>query len=253
MLPLSLSYDHRAIDGALAARFLAEARDAAPRPAQPAALTEGETWPRSRSRSPTSGTSRTCPVITVLVKAGDTIAKDDPLVELESDKATMEVPSPQAGKVVAVKIKEGDKVAEGTVILTLEAEGAAAAPAARRRAGAPRRGPRQSGGDLHAEVVVLGSGPGGYTAAFRAADLGKKVVLIERDPTPRRRLPQRRLHPVEGAAPRRQGHLRGRGDGPLRREVRQAGGRRRRPARLEGERRRQADRRAHRPRQGAAR
>ena len=133
---------------------------------------------------PDIGDFKDVPVITVFVKPGDTVKKDDPLLELESDKATMEVPSPVAGKVASVKVKEGDKVAEGTVILTVEAAGAAAAPAAApapAAASAPK--PAPAGGDLHAEVVVLGSGPGGYTAAFRAADLGKKVVLIERNPS----------------------------------------------------------------------
>ena len=130
---------------------------------------------------PDIGDFKDVPVITVFVKPGDTVAKDDPLVELESDKATMEVPSPAAGKVAAVAVKEGDRVSEGTVILTLEGEGAGAAPKAEapKPAPAPRAAPS---GDIHAEVVVLGSGPGGYTAAFRAADLGKKVVLVERDP-----------------------------------------------------------------------
>jgi dihydrolipoamide dehydrogenase len=132
---------------------------------------------------PDIGDFKDVPVVTVLVKAGDAIDRDAPLVELESDKATMEIPSPRAGKIVAVKVKEGDKVSEGSVILTLEAEGATAAPAP--AAAAPASAPRQASaaGDLHAEVVVLGSGPGGYTAAFRAADLGKKVVLVEKDPT----------------------------------------------------------------------
>jgi dihydrolipoamide dehydrogenase len=130
---------------------------------------------------PDIGDFKDVPVISVFVKPGDTIAKDDPLVELESDKATMEVPAPQAGKVASVAVKEGDKVSEGTLILTLEGAGAAAAPSAPAAAPAPRAAP--SGGDVHGEVVVLGSGPGGYTAAFRAADLGKKVVLIEKDPT----------------------------------------------------------------------
>jgi dihydrolipoamide dehydrogenase len=131
------------------------------------------------------------PVITVFVKPGDTVAKEDPLVELESDKATMEVPSSEAGKVVEVKVKEGDRVSEGAVILVLEAEGAGDAP----KAEAPKTGGKEAEaaaserpkvpatGDLHAELVVLGSGPGGYTAAFRAADLGLKVVLVERYPT----------------------------------------------------------------------
>ena len=130
---------------------------------------------------PDIGDFKDVPVITVFVKPGDTIKKDAPLVELESDKATMEVPSPAAGKVASVAVKEGDRVGEGTLILTLEGAGAAAAPAAPAAAPAPR--PAPAGGDLHGEVVVLGSGPGGYTAAFRAADLGKKVVLIERSPT----------------------------------------------------------------------
>ena len=108
---------------------------------------------------PDIGDFKDVPVITVFVKPGDTVAKDDPLVELESDKATMEVPSPAAGKVAAVAIKEGDRVSEGTVILTLEGEGAGAAPKAEapKPAPAPRAAPS---GDIHAEVVVLGSGPG---------------------------------------------------------------------------------------------
>jgi dihydrolipoamide dehydrogenase len=132
------------------------------------------------------------PVVSVLVAVGDTVAAEDPLIELESDKATMEVPSPAAGKVKELKVSEGDKVSEGSVILVLEAEGAEDAPT-----DAPKEAPKEqpkaeapksvaatgsaSGkGDVHGEVVVLGSGPGGYSAAFRAADLGKKVVLIER-------------------------------------------------------------------------
>jgi len=133
-------------------------------------------------------------VIEVLVKAGDVIAKEDSLITVESDKASMDIPSSQAGTVKEVKLKVGDKVAKGTLILLLEAESAAAAPAAAKAeapaavaaevkpvVAAPIAAPAVSGtSDLHAEVVVLGSGPGGYTAAFRAADLGKKVVLIER-------------------------------------------------------------------------
>ncbi len=149
------------------------------------------------------------PVITVMVAPGDTVAKEDPLIELESDKATMEVPSPEAGKVVELKVKEGDSVSEGTVIMILEAEGASAAPKADApkadspKAAAPKQEEQKSApakeapkaapaapaaysgpkGDHHAQVVVLGSGPGGYTAAFRAADLGLSVILIEKNPT----------------------------------------------------------------------
>ncbi len=127
------------------------------------------------------------PVVSVLVAVGDTVAAEDPLIELESDKATMEVPSPAAGVVKEIKVAEGDSVSEGSLILVLEAEGAVEAPkaAAPEAPAAPQAvaatGTASGAGDVHAEVVVLGSGPGGYTAAFRAADLGKKVVLIEKD------------------------------------------------------------------------
>lgn len=140
---------------------------------------------------PDIGDFKDIPVIEVLVKAGDSIAKEDSLVSLESDKATMEVPSPEAGVVKELKVKVGDKVSEGSLILILEASGAQAkAPAQKSEApksempqaaaAAPAKSAPVVQGDIHAEVVVLGSGPGGYTAAFRAADLGKKVVLIER-------------------------------------------------------------------------
>jgi dihydrolipoamide dehydrogenase len=120
-------------------------------------------------------------VIEVLVKAGDVIAREDSLITLESDKASMDIPSSHAGTVKELKVKVGDKVATGALILLLEAEAvepeaktSEAKPAT--KAAAPAAEPEQPA----PEVVVLGSGPGGYTAAFRAADLGKKVVLIER-------------------------------------------------------------------------
>jgi dihydrolipoamide dehydrogenase len=124
-------------------------------------------------------------IIEVLVKAGDHIAAEDPLITLESDKATIEIPSPQAGTVGEVLVKVNDKVSQGDVILTLEIDGIAGeaeAPASKEEQPIPATAPTPSpaSGDLHAEVVVLGSGPGGYTAAFRAADLGKQVVLIEK-------------------------------------------------------------------------
>lgn len=129
------------------------------------------------------------PVIGILVSVGDTVAAEDPLIELESDKATLEVPSPAAGVVKEIKVAEGDTVSEGALILVLEAEGGADAPATQAPAAetpaAPTAvaatGTATGAGDVHGEVVVLGSGPGGYTAAFRAADLGKKVILIEKD------------------------------------------------------------------------
>jgi dihydrolipoamide dehydrogenase len=128
------------------------------------------------------------PVVSILVSVGDTVAAEDPLIELESDKATMEVPSPVAGKITDIKVAEGDRVSQGTPIMVIEAAGAAEeAPKAEAPKAAPApqaaTGTATGKGDKHAEVVVLGSGPGGYSAAFRAADLGKKVILIERNPT----------------------------------------------------------------------
>ncbi|MEM9248050.1 MAG: dihydrolipoyl dehydrogenase [Pseudomonadota bacterium] len=131
------------------------------------------------------------PVISILVAVGDTVAEEDPLIELESDKATMEVPSPAAGKITGISVSEGDTVSEGSVILTLETAGTGtvsegvepSSPAAAAPQALAATGTATGPGDMHAEVVVLGSGPGGYTAAFRAADLGKKVILIERNPT----------------------------------------------------------------------
>ena len=135
-------------------------------------------------------------VIEVLVKAGDTIAKEDSLVTVESDKASMDIPSPKAGVVKEMKVKVGDKIAKDSLILLLEATNVASAPAAESKKEettatpksisvasstlAPKPAISSENNDVSAQVVVLGSGPGGYTAAFRAADLGLKVVLIER-------------------------------------------------------------------------
>jgi len=146
------------------------------------------------------------PVIELLVAVGDTVKKDQGLVTLESDKATLEVPSSAAGVVKEIKVKLGDNLSEGDVVLLLEAEGEAAAPAAPAKADAPKaeaapaskppvtpshRAPAEpaapqpvlSSGkpaDIECKMVVLGAGPGGYTAAFRSADLGVDTVLIER-------------------------------------------------------------------------
>jgi len=134
------------------------------------------------------------PVIELLVSPGDAVQKETSLITLETDKASMEVPSPYAGVVQKIKVKVGDKVSEGSVILTLAmteqpvvatdsetttSEKTIAAPviASTPASPLPQNIPP---GDIHADVVILGAGPGGYTAAFRAADLGKKVVLIER-------------------------------------------------------------------------
>jgi dihydrolipoamide dehydrogenase len=129
-------------------------------------------------------------VIEVLVSAGDTISKEDSLITVESDKASMDIPSSHSGIVKEVKVKVGDKVAKGSLILLVESEASSTqeavktetiAPAvAAMEVPAPTPAKASGNNDIDTEVVVLGSGPGGYTAAFRAADLGKKVVLIER-------------------------------------------------------------------------
>ncbi|MGO4700947.1 dihydrolipoyl dehydrogenase [Dyella sp. 2RAB6] len=139
------------------------------------------------------------PVIEVLVKAGDSVTKDQSLITLESDKATMEIPSSAAGTVKELKVKVGDELSEGAVIVILEVSADAAAPApaaapaaapapapaAAPAAKAPAPAPQAAGAsgrtaDIECKLVVLGSGPGGYTAAFRAADLGVDTMLVER-------------------------------------------------------------------------
>ena len=140
---------------------------------------------------PDVGDFKDIPIIELLVKAGDTVEKETPLITLETDKATVEIPAPQAGVVKEIKVKVGDKVSEGALILLLQTADAETSSAAHVEvppialnstpAAASITAP-VARGEIHADVVVLGAGPGGYTAAFRAADLGKKVVLIERYP-----------------------------------------------------------------------
>jgi dihydrolipoamide dehydrogenase len=140
------------------------------------------------------------PIIEVLVSAGDEVALEDPLVTLESDKATMDIPAPQAGTVAEVKVVVGDAVSEGSLILLLapstadgagpdgaapsadaaQAEAPGAEAAVAEGTGAPAPAPDA---DVRVQVAVLGAGPGGYTAAFRAADLGLRVALIDRGET----------------------------------------------------------------------
>jgi len=148
---------------------------------------------------PDIGNYHDIPVIELLVKPGDTVKKDQGLVTLESDKATMEVPSTVAGVVKELKVKLGDTVSEGVVVAVVEAETAgtapvAAAPVPGKVEAAPAPAPvatpapkaaATSGRtpDLECQVLVLGAGPGGYTAAFRAADLGQDTVLVERYPS----------------------------------------------------------------------
>lgn len=140
-------------------------------------------------RVPDLGDFKDVPIIEVHVKSGATVAPEDALITLESDKASFDVPAPEVGKVVDVLVKVGDKVSEGSAILTLEVqEGTAAAetPASRKKdeRAAPAAAKEFSGdADHDCEVLVLGAGPGGYSAAFRAADLGAKTILVDRWPT----------------------------------------------------------------------
>jgi dihydrolipoamide dehydrogenase len=133
-------------------------------------------------------------VIELLVKPGDTVKAEQSLITVESDKASMEIPSSHAGVVKELKLKVGDKVNEGSVVLLLEAAAGAAAPAtapaapapvkaAAAAAPAPTAASYAGGADLECDMLVLGAGPGGYSAAFRSADLGMKTVLVERYPT----------------------------------------------------------------------
>ncbi|MDX9707498.1 MAG: biotin/lipoyl-containing protein, partial [Azospira sp.] len=141
------------------------------------------------------------PVIDLFVKVGDTIKVDDAIVTLESDKATMDVPSSTAGVVREVLVKLGDRVKEGSLLIKVEAAAGAAAsapapaatapapaaaPAAPIAAPAPAPAPAPAAAshagsaDIECDMLVLGAGPGGYSAAFRAADLGLKTVIVER-------------------------------------------------------------------------
>ncbi|MGZ8290982.1 MAG: dihydrolipoyl dehydrogenase [Telluria sp.] len=148
---------------------------------------------------PNIGDFKEVEVIEIMIKAGDTIKVDQSLVTVESDKASMEIPSTHAGVVKEVKVKVGDKIGEGSIVLALEeSAGGAAAPApAAQAAPAPAAAPAAAAPaapvaaaipagsytgkvDVECEMMVLGAGPGGYSAAFRAADLGMNTVLIER-------------------------------------------------------------------------
>jgi dihydrolipoamide dehydrogenase len=131
-------------------------------------------------RVPDIGDFKDVEVIEVLVSPGDSVIEEASLITLESDKASMEIPAPRAGTVRSVEVSVGDRISEGTRILTLEVTGAGAE---RPSSDSDTRGSTAASGtaqEIVTQVVVLGAGPGGYTAAFRAADLGKKVVLIER-------------------------------------------------------------------------
>ena len=148
---------------------------------------------------PDIGDFKEVAVIELLVKLGDTIKAEQSLITVESDKASMEIPSSAAGVVKELKVKVGDPVREGSVVLLLEAADVAGAPVAAApvpaptpapasapapvpAAGAPLAATFSGAVDLECDMVVLGSGPGGYSAAFRAADLGLKTVIVERFP-----------------------------------------------------------------------
>lgn len=146
-------------------------------------------------RVPDIGDFKDVGVIEILVNPGDPILQETSLVTVESDKATMEIPSPSAGIVKEVRVKLGDRISEGSLLLTLTEEKQSQEPvtgnlsddymvtpasAAAPVASATMTLPAGATVDVECEILVLGSGPGGYSAAFRAADLGKKVVLVER-------------------------------------------------------------------------
>ena len=148
----------------------------------------------SEVKVPDIGDFQDVEVIEVICKEGQSVAVEDPLITLESEKATIDVPSPLAGKILRIKIKAGDKVSEGNLILELETSGASEPEAQKLNQTEDHSSgtgdsayidteisaDSSADADISCEVLVLGSGPGGYTAAFRAADLGRQVVLVER-------------------------------------------------------------------------
>ena len=141
-------------------------------------------------RVPDIGDFKDVPIIEVSVKPGDSVKVEQPLITLESDKASMEVPSPAGGSVKEISAKIGDKVSAGSLILTLQTGVGGAVPIASSsgRGSAPditvpAAAKHAGGSDVECEMLVLGAGPGGYSAAFRSADLGMMTVLVERYPT----------------------------------------------------------------------
>ena len=148
-------------------------------------------------RLPDIGDFKDVPIIEIHVKPGQSVAKEEVILTLESDKATLDVPAPEAGVIGEIKVKIGDKVSEGSLLATYAPGGAASEPApatapsasapatagAAAKAPAPAPEPPGEKADFECDLLVLGAGPGGNTAAFRAADLGQKVVLVERGAT----------------------------------------------------------------------
>ena len=217
---------------------------AAPASGEPAAYgSSAGVYETIEVKVPDIGDFKDVPVIEVHVAEGATVKAEDPLLTLESDKATMDVPSPAAGTVTGVKVKVGDRVSEGSLILLLQTGAGEAGP--RRGADSTRA---QARGRWQGRLRSRGAGPG-----CRPRRLHRRLPRRRSRPPggagraladPGRGLPQRRLHPLQGAAARRQGDRRDQGDGALRHRVRRARDRPRPAARLEGGRGQEADRRA---------
>jgi dihydrolipoamide dehydrogenase len=156
--------------------------DAVPAPVdRPGYGSDAGVYERIEVTVPDLGDFADVPVTEVLVGPGDRVGPHDPVVTLESDKAVMEIPASEAGTVEEVTVRVGDRVGAGSILLFLRTEDAPSRPAP---AATPAAEPAAASGpgDVRADVLVLGAGPGGYTAAFRAADLGKSVVLVDRWP-----------------------------------------------------------------------
>ena len=138
-------------------------------------------------RLPDIGDFKDVPIIEILIAPGQSVQKDAPILTLESDKATMDVPAPEDGVIGEVHVKVGDKVSQGALLATYAGSGRRQAACG--RGCLPPRPPAARGlllavpADFETDILVLGAGPGGYTAAFRAADLGQNVVLVESRPT----------------------------------------------------------------------
>ena len=148
----------------------------------------------SEVKVPDIGDFQDVEVLELICKEGQSIDFEDPIITIESEKATMDVPSPLAGKIIKLNVKTGDKVSEGDLILELETIGTSEQERQKLIKKEDQSFETKVSGsidtkisadsstasDINCEVLVLGSGPGGYTAAFRAADLGLRVVLVER-------------------------------------------------------------------------
>ena len=182
-----MTLDAAGAEGGAAREHVTE--EATPATSEPAGYgSPAGVYERLEVRVPDIGEYENVPVIEVHVSPGDTISAEDPLLTLESDKATMDVPAPVAGTVAGVRVGVGDTVSEGDVIVELQTGQAVDSreqPPSESVQATPAPTPASAEGieaDVQAEVLVLGAGPGGYSAAFRAADLGKSVVLVDSSP-----------------------------------------------------------------------